>query len=233
MRSVGGAGIGLLAWMLPGCFPMPPPDPGRPPPPPEMLPAPPPDPPPHPAPRTSEIDLEWDPATRTIRCGKEVELPVPHDLAVYVSALDGDITVVPPGSPPTGSLIALPIDEINESFSFDQLDELQRRLEARANKLKQTIERLHAIAGGWTTDAEIHSDARTGSAGVADVVFSIDDTSKTTWRLAAVHIDGCTFMSLERVRPDAAQRFAPMLQRLCAAKASRCQPSSVGVREGK
>ena len=40
---------------------------------------------------------------------------------------------------------------------------------------------------------------------------------------AIAYAGGCVFLSLELVRPDAAQRFVPMLQGLCAGKPSRCR----------
>jgi len=227
MRSVGGAGIGVLAWLLlPACFPMPPPDPGRPPPPPEMLPAPPPDPvharPAAPAAEAAAepgpaLDLDWDSRSRTVRCG-DAALSIPADLAVYVRQNGDEITIVPPGSPPGAALLVMPIGDLDEPIEAAQFVAYEKRV----LRIPDAMARLHAMASGKEL-GEGHKDVRTNSDGLVDIAYTDSRTPDMIWRLGVAYAGGCVFLSLDLVRPDAAQRFVPMLQRFCAAKRSRCQ----------
>jgi len=228
---------------------MPPPDPGRPPPPPQILPAPPPDPvraqPAAPAVATDGITVkkhgrivtipldiesseapsesepafavEWDPRARTVRCG-DAALTIPADLAVYVRQNGDEVAVVPPGSPPGAALLVIPIGDLDLPITAARYGAYEKGL----MRIPDAMARLHTMVSGKEL-GEGHPDIRTSADGLADIAYTDSRTPDMVWRLGMAYAGGCVFLSLELVRPDAAQRFVPMLQGLCAGKPSRCK----------
>jgi hypothetical protein len=215
----------------------------REPPPPKMEPMPPPDPAaarPAPAAEAAaaaqpEHVLEWDAGARTIRCGEDVALPIPAGLTIYERADEGgELTVTPPGSPPGAALIVIDIGSTGISIDGDQnyasvFKAFVERMDRAGKRLDAALERLAAIVSGpWRPVLGDHADLRTGDDGVFDAVFTPDGLPGPVWRFVFTQAGACVFVAVEMVLPDAAQRFAPRLQRMCANKKSSCRSTSKG-----
>jgi hypothetical protein len=86
--------------------------------------------------------------------------------------------------------------------------------------LLEAFPRLTAIEAGKRFEVgDYGGDQRIDDSGILDVVFT-DKQADTIWRLAGAHAATCMFIAIEQVRPDAAQRFHPMLERMCASNPS-------------
>lgn len=163
--------------------------------------------------------VEWDPRARTVRCD-DAALTIPAALAVYVRQNGDEVAVVPPGSPPGGALLVIPIGDLDEPIKkAAQFAAYERRL----LQIPDAMARLHAMVSGKELGEDHGADIRTGADGLIDIAYADARTPDMVWRLGAAYAGGCVFLSLELVRPDAAQRFVPMLQGLCAGKPSRCR----------
>jgi hypothetical protein len=92
--------------------------------------------------------------------------------------------------------------------------------------MREAAERLLAmVSGPWSHQAigDLQADLRTDD-GVFDAALTLDDPPGAIWRFVGTNAGPCMFMALELVRPDAAQRFAPILKRMCATKKKASSP---------
>jgi hypothetical protein len=177
----------------------------------------------------TELALEWDAGTRTLRCGDRVALAVPADLTVYVRKDGGDdVTIVPPGSPPDAALVVTDLGTM--SISGDDDPTLQMATAAfgeRLDRIANALMTVRGIANG-KEPGEPHVYVHNSANGIADATYVLDEAPDILWRLLLFQAGPCLFASVEQVHLDAAQRFAPMLQRMCTASRSssqtRCQP---------
>lgn len=175
--------------------------------------------------------LEWDPGARAIHCGENVALPIPVGLTVYEGEGD-EIIVAPPGSPPGAALIVIDIGATRQSIdigdpSFDvKLQAFSERMDQIGRRMREALERLLAMVSGprrHQAIGDLQADLRTDD-GVVDAALTLDDPPGAIWRFVGTNAGPCLFMALELVRPDAGQRFAPMLQRMCATKKKSSSP---------
>jgi hypothetical protein len=202
MRSVGGAGIGLAAGLL-GCFPMPPPDPGRPGPVPST-----------PAPAAAapavEMAVEWDAAAGAIRC-RSTKVAVPEQLRGQVRWTNTDELAILPAGDPAGAALVVGLLEANDaaddppSFLADAM---------------LTWLRLQLLAGGGLVGpVEMSLDGNTSleeSRVVAAYTLG-DRRGKAVY----LQIDGCRIAALDFRLPSDRPRLTGMLDRLQAEIAAK------------
>jgi hypothetical protein len=215
MRSVGGACVGLAACVF-GCASAwkPPPEP----------------PPPTPfveAPSKWDRGLDWNAKARRIGCGP-ADFTVPAELANRVQ-MNGpnELTIVPPGSPPGGALMARihdPPDEVKSSESDNGF--LGWIFKALAEKVTlgnelMAMARLHLLASGLKPEA---LPTRPDGGNQDTVKVTTDDEvlemtyeiGEETWRLVGIEGNRCVIMAIERVSPNATHHFDDVAKQMRA-----------------